>query len=295
MHRSFDTPDQVHVIVENAVGLVAVTARDTAVTEVTLMANSDEAQELVDRASIDCTPSGGRAVVRVKVPSRHGPRFMRRNGVTVTVTMPKGGDVDVATASADVDLMGPMGALSLKTASGDVSAEHSAGNVQAKSASGTLSIGDVGGSLRLHSSSGDLRAGTVLGQMTATTASGDVDVRSAIDRTDIRCTSGHVCFGHVAGDASIVGVSGDVRVASCDSGRVRIRAVSGDVSVGIPKGINLMVDAESMSGVVRSDIPLGDAPMPNEGAPEVVVSARTVSGDILVERAVSVPVGSTAA
>jgi hypothetical protein len=37
---------------------------------------------------------------------------------------------------------------------------------------------------------------------------------------------------------------------------------------------------------VRSDIPLGDAPPASDGAPTVVVSARTVSGDVLIERAV---------
>jgi hypothetical protein len=66
---------------------------------------------------------------------------------------------------------------------------------------------------------------------------------------------------------------------------MRIRAVSGDVSVGIAKGVNLTVDAESMSGTVRSEIPLGDAPLSNDGAPSAVVTARSVSGDVLIERA----------
>ena len=64
----------------------------------------------------------------------------------------------------------------------------------------------------------------------------------------------------MAGDASIVGVSGNVRVLSYAAGTMQVRAVSGDITVGIVQGVNLSVDAETMSGRVHSDIPLGQVP-----------------------------------
>jgi DUF4097 and DUF4098 domain-containing protein YvlB len=288
MEKTFATPDQVHVKVENAVGSVTIVATDTECTEVTLEAGTPAAQELVDRTVVECRPSGGRDVVRVKIPSAHGPKFMRRNEVTVRITMPRASDVDVATASADMELTGFMGALSLQTGSGDISAEN-AETVNAKSASGDVSVGSARGSVRLHSASGDLRVETVEGPLEMTTASGDIEVGSAADRLNVRCTAGEVRVGSARGDATIVGVSGDIHVGSYGSGRMKIRAVSGDVSVGIAPGVNLTVDAESMSGLVRSDIDLAEVPVSSGGGPAVVVTARSVSGDVLVERAVGYP------
>lgn len=69
------------------------------------------------------------------------------------------------------------------------------------------------------------------------------------------------------------------------AGTMQVRAVSGDITVGIVQGVNLRVDAETMSGTVHSDIPLGQVPAsPGEG-PDVAITARSVSGDVLVERA----------
>jgi len=112
-----------------------------------------------------------------------------------------------------------------------------------------------------------------------------IEVGSAANRADVRSTSGDVRLGDVAGDASIVGVSGNVRVLSYAAGTMQVRAVSGDITVGIVQGVNLRVDAETMSGRVHSDIPLGQEPGSRGEGPDVAVTARSVSGDVLVERA----------
>ena len=50
MQRTFDTPGKVRVVVENDVGLVVITAREAATTEVTLEADSGGSEELVEGA-----------------------------------------------------------------------------------------------------------------------------------------------------------------------------------------------------------------------------------------------------
>jgi DUF4097 and DUF4098 domain-containing protein YvlB len=274
------------VVVENEVGLVELTAREGGETEVTLEATSSAAEEMVERATVDCRPSSGGHTVRVRIPHLHGMKFVRRNGITVRVIMPTGSDVEVATASADVEISGLVGKADLKTASGDVVADDVSGDFVAKSASGNITVGTVAGELRMHSTSGDVRAVGVAGRASVSTTSGDIEVGSAIRGAEVRSTSGDVRLGDVEGDASVVGVSGSVQVLSCSSGRLHVRSVSGDISVGIPRGVSLSVDAGSLSGSVRSDIPLGDEPPSGRATPDVVLAARSVSGDVVLERAV---------
>ena len=285
MQRTFDTPGKVRVVVENDVGLVVITAREAATTEVTLEADSGGSEELVEGATVENQPSGGDSVIRVKVPHKHGMKFVRRNGVTVRIGMPLQGDVDVATASADVELNGSIGEARVKTVSGDITADDASGDMRAKSVSGDISVGTVAGDLRMHSAAGDMRAVRVDGRAQLTSTSGDIEVGSAANRADVRSTSGDVRLGDVAGDASIVGVSGNVRVLSYAAGTMQVRAVSGDITVGIVQGVNLSVDAETMSGRVHSDIPLGQVPVSRGEGPDVAITARSVSGDVLVERA----------
>jgi hypothetical protein len=286
MERTFATPKKVVVSVENDVGLVVITALHTTTTSVSLEADSAGAEELVERATVECNPSGDRDIVRVKIPHAHGMKFVRRNGVTVRIDMPLGGDVEVKTASADLELNGSFGDVSAKSASGDVTGDDIAGDVHVTSASGDLSVESVAGDLRMHSSSGDVRVVCVEGRAAVSNNSGDIEIGSVGDRAEIRSTSGDVRLGDVSGDSSIVGVSGDIRVLSYADGQMQLRTVSGDITVGIPHGISIMVDAQSMSGTVRSEIPLADAPTAGDGGPVVAISARSVSGDFLVERAV---------
>ncbi len=291
MQKTFDTPGEVHITVENSVGLVVVTAAETSTTEITVQASTPDAQDLVDQTTIECHPSGGRHAGLVKIPSRHGPRFMRRNGVTVRVTLPRDGEVDVSTASADIELRGPMGAIDVKTASGDISADDVARGLRAKTASGDVTVGQVGGDLRMHTASGDLRCRRVGGRAEVASTSGDLDLESIGCGLQARATSGDVRVGELTGDTNIVAVSGHVSIRCVEEGSVLARSVSGDVEVGIARGVQLSIDAETMSGTVHSEIPLGDAPSDVSEDPRVTITMRTVSGNIEVGRAVRVVAG----
>jgi DUF4097 and DUF4098 domain-containing protein YvlB len=290
MQHTFETPRQVRLVVDNEVGLVEITAADTVLTAISLEADSPGAQEKIERAIVECKAAGGRDLVVVRIPHRHGMKFTRGGGVSVRVELPLGSDISVTTASADVDLNGLVGEADIKSASGHIVADNAAGDFRAKSASGDISVGMVGGELRAHSTSGEIRVVGVEGRAAVSTTSGAIEVGSADDRVDVRSTSGDVHLGDLAGDATVVDVSGEVRVLSFSSGRMHVRSVSGDISVGIPQGVTLSVDAESLSGSVRSDIPLSHDQSSSNGPPAVILTARNVSGDVLVERAATISV-----
>jgi DUF4097 and DUF4098 domain-containing protein YvlB len=286
MEKMFETPGTVRLHVQNEVGLVAVTAAPTEETVVSLEAHTPGAEELVERAVVECRPTGGRHVVVVKVPKQGvGSRFLRRNAVTVRVEVPERSDVTVVAGSADVEITGPIGAGDFATSSGDVAADDVAANLTARSASGDITVGAVGGNVKVQTASGDLRCSSVAGRAVFTTSSGDIEVGAAAAQVEVKATSGDVRLGELAHGARVTNVSGDVRVLAIDEGTLHVRSVSGSVSVGVATGVDLHVDVETMSGQVRSDIELDDTPGSTRRDALVELSVRSVSGDVEIERA----------
>jgi DUF4097 and DUF4098 domain-containing protein YvlB len=286
MKKTFETPGGVRLSVEIHAGLVAVTATATDRTVVSIEADTPGAEDLVERAVVECRPSGSDHVVEVTLPRVYGMRLLRRNAVTIRVEVPEGALVAVTTASADVEITGRVGEVDVKTASGNASIDDVAGDVTTKTASGNITIGSVGGDIRAATVSGDLRCSSVAGAALFTATSGDLELGAAGSPVEVKATSGDVRLGELAAGARVMNVSGSVRVLALGEGTLRVRSVSGDVAVGVVKGVDLHVDVETASGIVHSDIPLTDAPV--DGArPEarVDLSVRSVSGNVEIGRA----------
>jgi DUF4097 and DUF4098 domain-containing protein YvlB len=286
MEQTFETPGGVRLSVEIHSGLVVVTAGATDRTVVSIEADTPGAEELVERAIVECRPSGDDHVVEVKLPRVYGMRLLRRNAVTVRVEVPEGALVAATTASADVEISGRVGDVEFKTASGNASIHDVAANVTSKTASGNITIGKVGGDIRAATVSGDLRCSSVAGTVLFTATSGDLELGAAGSRVEVKATSGDVRLGELAAGAQVINVSGSVRVLALEEGTLCIRSVSGDVAVGVVKGVDLHVDVETASGTVHSDIPLTNAPL--DGArpdARVDLSVRSVSGNVEIGRA----------
>ena len=103
---------------------------------------------------------------------------------------------------------------------------------------------------------------------------------------EAKATSGNVRLGEVARGAKVANVSGNVRVLTLSEGALHVRSVSGDVAVGVAKGVDLHVDIETASGIVHSEIALHEAPASGR-RPEtrVDLSVRSVSGNVEIGRA----------
>jgi DUF4097 and DUF4098 domain-containing protein YvlB len=287
MEKTFETPGGVRLSVEIHAGLVVVTAAAVDRTTVSLVADKPGAEELVERATVECRPSGRDHVVEVKLPRVYGMRLLRSNSVTVRVEVPEGAEVAVATASADVEINGLVSDVDFKTASGNASIDDVAADVTTKTASGNVTIGRVGGDIRASTVSGDLRCSSVAGGAHFSATSGDLELGAAGRRVEVKATSGQVRLGELAAGADVKNVSGNVRVLALGEGSLKVRSVSGDVAVGVVKGVALHVDVETTSGVVHSDIPLTDGPDGGGVRPEarVDLSVRSVSGNVDIGRA----------
>jgi len=171
--------------------------------------------------------------------------------LNVHATVPHASRAALNTASADMRLRGRFAGLQTKSASGDLVVDCLVeGDATVKTVSGDARLPDIGGSLQMQSVSGDLRVQTVGGSLTAKS------------------------------------VSGDVRAESLREGEATMQSVSGDIHLGVAEGTNVDVDANSVSGDLSSDVPLGADPTGvHTGGPTLVVRGKTVSGDFKLVRA----------
>jgi DUF4097 and DUF4098 domain-containing protein YvlB len=178
------------------------------------------------------------------------------------VGTPAGATVGVRAGSAGCDLRGPLGPVVVTSAGGECSVEDCA-QLQARSASGDARVDVVRGPATLGTASGGVRVGSAGGAVEIRTASGDVDLDAA------------------GGDTSVRSASGDVTVGRTVGGDVRLTTVSGDVTVGVLPGRRVWLDLSSASGRLASEL---DDDGSGDGAAELTVAVRTVSGDVRVRR-----------
>jgi DUF4097 and DUF4098 domain-containing protein YvlB len=175
--------------------------------------------------------------------------FGFRGDHKLVISAPEGTQLDIHTASGDVEGRGRFGAASVDSASGDVRLASVDGRAEVNTASGDVEVDVVGGDLRVNSASGDVIIGETEGDAKIRTASGDIEIRSAV------------------------------------RGKIDITSASGDVHVGIRRGSVVFMDASSMSGDMTSEMDVSDAPPATSDGPTVDFRARTMSGDVTVRRA----------
>ena len=265
VEQSFDTTGPVDLTLEVGSGSVHVVATGT--TESRLSAEGPGAERL------EVHQSGN----SLSITQPKG-RFFRDDRVQVELTVPTGSRVEVRTGSADVTLDGSFGATKVRSGSGEVRIEHVDGSASISTGSGEIDVAAVTGDLRLKTGSGDVRVGRADSELTVSSGSGDVQVEVAGGEAAIKTGSGDARVGTTRRELSFTTGSGSLSVARAVDGRVLVKAASGDVTIGVPAGLPVWTDINTVTGHVRSDIQgVGE---PEEGAARLEVHARTVSGGV---------------
>ncbi len=192
-------------------------------------------------------------------------RQRSRDGVAVTVSVPSGTALKIATAHAPVTVVGRCGAGDIATGSGVVTLDHVDGDLLLRYGNAGSTVDRVSGSVTIRSGSGDARVGTIEGALEHGSGRGLLEVGEV--RGAVRSRNG-------AGNCRLSSVHGDVDLASG----------SGAMSIGLPAGAAARVNATTGSGRVQSDLPIDDRPKLAAGR-TISVCARTGSGDIQLFRA----------
>ncbi len=186
----------------------------------------------------------------------------RGGRVFVTVSVPPMADVEIGTASGDVDIDPPLGRLDVTTVSGEVQF-------------------DTVERLQARTTSGGIRGNRVEGEATCVTTSGDIKVSEVVESADFSTRSGSVVIGNCSGIVSCATLSGNIRIEELSGPTARIKSMSGGVRLGIPPRTRLELDANTLSGKVTLPTP---SPSPEPPEREVSVKVRLVSGNLKIER-----------
>lgn len=278
--QSFTTPGPVALNIRFAGGQLHLTAEHRDTTEIEVAPGNPSNTADVEHAAATVVDQRGNEIVV------HAPDTKRWFGRTpkldIRVITSARADATIHVESADVRLVGPVGAADVISASGPVRFDDVA-SLTVNTASADV-IGDrIGDDARAKSASGDIQLGELGGNGDFTTASGDIDVATVGGDATCRSASGDVSIGPIGGSASAKTASGDIRLASVRGGTVEIDSASGDVWIGVAVGTAAWLDVQSLTGDVRSDLEGTEAP--DDAAPTVTIRARTLSGDVAIRRA----------
>ncbi|MEO3859985.1 DUF4097 family beta strand repeat-containing protein [Acrocarpospora sp. B8E8] len=278
--QTFDTPEPISVVIDIGAGQIRIDASDRADTVVYVVPsneNDDADVECAERARVEF--ANGELVV--KAPrSKSISLFGSGGSVDVKVDLPTDSRVD-ATATADIQTRGRLGACKFSTSYGEINIDQT-------------------GDLRSQASSGDITVSKSVGHTDLTTANGRIRVHQIDGTAAIRTTNGAITVGEVTGEARLNTAHGDITVeralagllAKTSSGSARISQVErgsivlesayGQIDVGIRSGIAAWLNLDTSYGHVH--VPLELREPPEQTTQTVEVSARTNYGDIVISR-----------
>ena len=206
--------------------------------DVTVRGSSRQGQirvqaELERGARVEFDEAGGRLAIR-SAGRRH------QSEVSYVITVPTGTAVSVGGQNTDVDLVDVCGDAEVNAMNGDVNV-RCATDVTIGTLSGDITLSDIRGVIEVGSTSGDIELRGARGAVRISLVSGDVTLR------DI--SSPEVSVETVSGEIDFTG-----RLQ--DSGRYRLSAHSGEVTVWSTGTINAMVEVETFTGEFTSDFPI---------------------------------------
>ncbi len=226
-----------------------------------------EAERLVERLSIEIREEGEALIVE-------GPGarpFHERIRVDFDIEVPERLSVEVHLVRGDVHVETLTQTLAVSVVKGDLHVDGCAG-IAAQVTSGDVSVRHCGGDAAIHTTRGDVQLTQASGDTAVSTRRGDVSFRS--DRAS------RVAISAMRGDISV-----HVREFAAGASAA-VRTLHGDVSVAVPASARCRFDASTLSGDVRSSLPLRDVTADRGrlsgvlNSPDVAVTASATHGDI---------------
>ncbi len=258
--ETFDCAGPVTAHIMTGSGDVTIGAAETSTIEVTLSVKEAALAYRLDDAFVKFdaqkrvlevrsrTHDSVNALRGLKSVIRHSNWFdFGGSGPDVHIALPEGSSIEVATASGETDIIGNLARASVNSASGGVRVADEVGSLEMKTASGDVTTGAVRESLTCHSASGNVRC------------------EGAGAKTKIRTASG------------------SVRLTAEVPSEISIQTVSGNVNVTVARGLEVDVDATSISGRLTSTMPLDSAAGGPANSDVVSISAKTVSGNVSID------------
>jgi DUF4097 and DUF4098 domain-containing protein YvlB len=306
--REYATGSQLSLDVDSRSGNVVVEGQDVDQVTVQIVAHVwEESAEAADGV-IDHLVAGireGEGSLSVRMPELPGAGrwmfFGRGPRIDYAITVPRRTSCTISNRSGRVEVSRIAGPVQIDQRSGRTTVRAIASDVNVGSRSGSTEVEDVSGAVRVSAHSGKAIVRGAGGDVSVSCHSGAVQVERVEGSLQARSHSGRIAASDIAGDTQIDAKSGAILLTNGRAG-ARLRSISGqatfrgpvlgDLDIQTASGaIQLEIDpdrpffveAESVSGSIRSDLTVRrEADAPPATAPRVRL--HTGSGSIRIGR-----------
>lgn len=218
------------VEVSNVQGSVVITAWDK--NEVDLLAELESSKDELEYEASE-------RHVRIEVRHPQGGYHSQEDDARLTLRVPKGASIVADTVSADIEVAGIRGELSLQSVSGAVETQAYEAPVKATAVSGDITIMGNGGKANVSTDnvSGTSTVTGVRGSYEGEVVSGEIRATIAsAERVQINSVSGDI----------------DLSVGLDAASRLNLESVSGTIGLRIKPPVNADFDIESFSGGIEN-------------------------------------------
>ncbi len=289
--REFDVGDRVELRVENRAGLIAVRGEETQTVRVEVVArlwgeSEEEADDQAELIARGIQHDAGHERVAIRAPALLRPAsllalFGRGPRIDYQLTVPRATATWLISRSGRIEAANLSEPLTIEARSGRVAVSDIAADISVKARSGAVQAEAIAGSLSVESSSGRVQARDCRGDVSVQVRSGSVQAEGVHGDLRVETRSGAIAAADVGGGVFARARSGTVRYEGAVRGDVDIEVMSGAIRLAVDRDSAFFLDAESLQGSVRSDLPLrqptgGRA----SGPPAPTVRLRTHSGAI---------------
>ena len=231
-----------------------------------------------EQAVVDC--SEDRLAVRIK-PWRRYSWFSDGGAVLVSIGLPVGSAVEIATGMGDLRSDGEFGDLALVTGMGEIAVDVCA-NVRLKTGMGDVTVARAAGHADLVTGSGTVRVGEVAGPAEIKNSNGATFVGEVTGHLRIRAANGDVFVDRAHADLAATSANGAVHVAAVSAGETTVTG-GGSIEIGVQPGVPAWLDLTSKYGQVRNELAESSAPDPQSTS--VRIRAHTNYGTVTVHPA----------
>jgi hypothetical protein len=286
--RELDASEPVELIVESRAGAVTVRGEDTQRVRIEVTAHlwaesDDEADDQAELIARGIRQESKRIVVRAPALLRPHPFlfFSRTPRVDYLIIVPRGCTASISNRSGRVEVERISGPLEVTARSGRIAVREIGEDVRLSSSSGGVQAEAINGSLVVESRSGGVRVSRCTGNAQVQARSGSVQIEEIAGSLEVQTRSGSTGITDVGGSLRVSAMSGSIRYDGPVRGAFDIDVMSGSARLALDPDSVFFLDAESINGSVRSDLPLRhSSSAPPKGAPTVRIRAR--SGSIIL-------------
>ncbi len=241
--KSIVVKDATRLVIESLSGDIIVTGeegRETIELKIVKIVRADDeeaARKIAESMGVVVTRPDDMIKIETRYPKKGKVKksifsfFVERGqsmSISLTLTVPAGMEVIVASASGDVEVARIISDVSASSASGDLILRDIGGDLEAQVASGDIEVEDVAGSVSLGSAAGDIVVRNVGGDAEISVATGDVEITSVVGTLELNSYTGDSVVDGV-GAVTYEGINGSARFIDV-RGAVEASAASGDLS-----------------------------------------------------------------